>query len=599
MKIISHIYNKFRNLQMNLKITIIWLFVLIFSIITIGTVVYYEAAQVIDHQVNNNVNEILQQSTKYLDEKLKSILIQIHFLQTTESFTESLIDIFNNEDVDYNLQYSRIQPLLTQIKSRDEYIKSIQVITPRGNFYDSFLGFKREEESYIKDLYKNKQANGLVYWGNNEDITDHSSSSIPVIMNITIDNEKANIDKKNSFFLLDLSKDTFESYIEEMGRKIQGEIYIIDEENKIVFTNKTNEFLDIFYDRTFLNKLDEIDNNKSFMFKEKYNMLINISDFHINNWKMVSVQRQDIILKDLSFIKAITLISGFILLISAFLFSTFMAGNITKPMKRLQRIMESAPNEDFNIRFNSKYYDEIGELGRSFDAMSDKIQSLIGELKLEHEHIKEEQLLKRKAEMRALQAQINPHFLYNALDSIYWRSMMKGNEEVGEMAIALADLFRIGLNKGKEVTTVYKEVQHVKNYLLIQKIIYEDKFNYYFNINEEAYEYETLKLILQPLVENSILHGFNEMNETGIIKINVSQDLDKVCIEVIDNGCGFSDKNMLDSFKHIDKNYKGYALKNVFQRLELHYGELCEFTIHSTPYVETMISIRIPKIKIM
>ena len=161
--------------------------------------------------------------------------------------------------------------------------------------------------------------------------------------------------------------------------------------------------------------------------------------------------------------------------------------------------MEKGSKGDLNVRFKSYYNDEIGQLGNSFNTMMSNINNLIKKLE-------EEQLKKTQAEMRALMAQINPHFLYNTLASIYWALMGTGNEKVAKMVASLSNYYRLGLNKGKGFIKIDKEIEHVKEYLYIQKIRYGDKFDYSIEADSDVYKYKTINMIIQPLVENSLLH---------------------------------------------------------------------------------------------
>ncbi len=242
------------------------------------------------------------------------------------------------------------------------------------------------------------------------------------------------------------------------------------------------------------------------------------------------------------------------------------------PLNQLQTLMHSAENGHINVRFPVESKDEIGALGNSFNQMLSEIQKL---LKI----IDEENKQKREAELQVLQEQIKPHFLYNTLDTINWIAMECGATEIVRLVTALTNLFRISLNKGKEFISVGNEILQVKNYLIIQSIRYEEMFDCVFDVQSDVSNYSVLKLILQPLVENSIYHGIKERfskdtSFSGTITITAKKTNDMIVLSVKDNGLGITP----DRVKKINKMFEsgvqtvGFGLFNVNQRLKYAFG---------------------------
>ena len=188
-------------------------------------------------------------------------------------------------------------------------------------------------------------------------------------------------------------------------------------------------------------------------------------------------------------------------------------------------------NIDIDIDIDAQSEDEVKRLSKAFNMMVKRIQNLM-------EQIISEQEAKRKSELKALQAQINPHFLYNTLDSIVWMNENKDYAGVTTMVVALSQFFRISISRGKELIPVSDEIEHIKSYLTIQKIRYKNKFTFNIDAQPEALGYKTLKLILQPIVENAIYHGVEQLYDEGIINIRVSVEGETVLFQVIDNGYG-------------------------------------------------------------
>ena len=244
---------------------------------------------------------------------------------------------------------------------------------------------------------------------------------------------------------------------------------------------------------------------------------------------------------------------------------------------------------DFEVRFFYPYQDEVGSLARSFNCMLDEIERLvkkqdetIQELKRERDFVAEVQKQKRKAELKALQAQINPHFLYNTLNAITWQAADKGEEEISILSSSLGRFFRISLSKGEEVISLREEIEHVTSYLEIQSIRYGEKLNYDVEVDSSLMEYKVLKLILQPLAENSIYHGIKEKAQAGWIHIraqliHIDEGNDRLQISVWDNGLGIA-CDMLKKINYSLANGEtnsadGYGIFNVNERIRLYYGE--------------------------
>ena len=201
--------------------------------------------------------------------------------------------------------------------------------------------------------------------------------------------------------------------------------------------------------------------------------------------------------------------------------------------------------------------------------------------------------------MKALQAQINPHFLYNTLDSIIWLAANRKNKDVLEMTSALSKLFRIGISKGDQVITIENEIEHITSYLTIQKMRYKDKFDYTIKIDPKILQMKTIKLILQPIIENSIYHGIKNKKGKGNIEIIGEKKRFEVVLHVIDDGVGMTKDKVMQLFlpKKTDSNPSGIGINNVNDRIKLYYGPKYGIKCISSPNKGTKIMIHLPQIK--
>jgi two-component system sensor histidine kinase YesM len=300
-----------------------------------------------------------------------------------------------------------------------------------------------------------------------------------------------------------------------------------------------------------------------------HDLFMNINTLENTRWRIATftnVDEIDAIRR--SMLPLLLLIFIITVLVTAAV-AALLSYRISGPVRQLQGIMQRIEDGEIDVDISISGQREIVMLGRSFNSMIVKIRSLM-------ERLVDEQRDKRKTELRALQNQINPHFLYNSLDSIVWLAEHDRSDDVITTVVALARFFRISISKGNTFIPVRDEIAHVKNYLKIQTVRYADRFQYHFNIDERLMDRNVMKLILQPLVENAIYHGMDEQG--GIIEVNGSLDGKMMSFQVKNTGYGLTAARILEIHGHLDgqddlDNDIGIGLKNVHQRLKLYYGD--------------------------
>lgn len=280
-------------------------------------------------------------------------------------------------------------------------------------------------------------------------------------------------------------------------------------------------------------------------------------------------------------------------------FSVFAAwlisASIYRPIKKLHDVTTTITKNDLQALVNSHNVDEITELGNNFNIMIGKIKELLDAKVKEQENLK-------KAELKALQAQINPHFLYNTLDTIVWLAEASKTDQVIEIVRALSSFFRISLSKGKDWISIRQEIEHVRSYLAIQKMRYRDILDYKIEVDEELLDGTILKLTLQPLVENALYHGIKNKRNGGTITVRAqSVGTDLVRLEVQDDGVGFTPyklaqiRTMLnDDAGEISVKEGGFGLENVNKRIKLYYGKQYGLYVQSEYLGGTQVVARIP-----
>lgn len=318
---------------------------------------------------------------------------------------------------------------------------------------------------------------------------------------------------------------------------------------------------------------------------------VTIKSIGYTGWKVVGVTPENVV--SLNTIKTrlfIVFIIALILFILT-LINSYISSRITNPIKELEKsvgILEEG-NLDVAVYTGGSY--EIQHLGKSIGDMAAQIRLLMKDIVTEHE-------AKRKQEFDTLQSQINPHFLYNTLDIIVWMIENEQKAEAVKAVTALARFFRISLSKGKSIITVRDELEHVRNYLMIQHMRFKNKFTYEIEASDDVLELASLKLMLQPLVENAIYHGMEFMDGDGEILLKVWKEDADLYFCVIDNGLGMTDEQVANLFtgaSHVEsRRGSGIGVKNVNERIKLYFGEEYGLSIESEPDEGTTVRIHLP-----
>jgi len=307
-------------------------------------------------------------------------------------------------------------------------------------------------------------------------------------------------------------------------------------------------------------------------------------------WRTLGVFSLAETLQEVLTIRYWTYIIGGMTMILAIVAAFFFTSSIAKPVLDLRSLMKRVEHGDLSVRFSGTPNDEIGELGLGFNEMIGRIQSLI-------DQVYAEQQAKREAELRILQEQIKPHFLYNTLDTIQWMAQEHRVDDVVAMVGALTSLFRIGLNKGREFIALSDEIEHVESYLCIQKMRYEDKFDYSILCEPSLRSRRVLRLMLQPLVENAIYHGIKERRGHGTLRVEARIESGELILVVRDDGVGMSEIALAllnASLEEGGPSSGGYGIKNVHERIRLTYGKPYGLHLRSVAGEGTEVTIKHP-----
>jgi two-component system, sensor histidine kinase YesM len=388
--------------------------------------------------------------------------------------------------------------------------------------------------------------------------------------------------------LIDMKLDIIQSVVKSAPLGKSGFIYIMDRQGGIVYSPVNP----IVYRISGSWLKSQEDNVITDINNESYKIIKDV--FPDNGWQIVGIFPLRESLQVVTQVQTYTAVIASATLLFAFLASLYFTNSIVKPIGKLRSLMKKVEEGELVLRYQGRTNDEVGQLGNSFNNMVEELNNLI-------QLVYREQKEKREAELKILQAQIKPHFLYNTLDTIQWMAQDRNADDIVELINALTQLFRIGLSKGHEIIPLQEEIMHAESYLVIQMARYENKLSFQTEVPEALMRYSVLKIILQPLVENAIYHGIKPKPGSGMIRITGEIDDGKLKLVVEDDGVGIPpDKleriNGYLTHEERGGDERGYGLYNVNERIRLTHGADYGVAVESELGRGTRIIVRLPLI---
>lgn len=390
--------------------------------------------------------------------------------------------------------------------------------------------------------------------------------------------------------LVDMNFSGIEQICKNVDLGESGYLYLIDSNGEIIYHPRQQLiYSDLLHENN--RQAAEYEDGTHTETFEGQQRLVTVKTVGYTGWRIVGVVPMPDITNDYS---QFQMFSMFFVCFPIFLLisvNMFLSQRIANPIKSLESSVKELEKGNLGAHISIKGSYEIQHLGKAIRSMAEQMRKLMDDVVAEQES-------KRKSEMDALQSQINPHFLYNTLDSIVWMVENERYEGAIQMVTALAKLFRISLSKGKNIITVADELEHVRNYLTIQKIRYKNKFSYDITAEPETLSCQTIKLIVQPLVENAIYHGMEFMDGDGEIHIRAYRKGKDLYIDVVDNGLGMpqeqADALLTEDTGKVRGKGSGIGLKNVQERIQLYFGADYGLSLYSEPDEGTTARIHLP-----
>ena len=481
--------------------------------------------------------------------------------------------------------------------NNDNMIDDIALISGKGELIESMPALRLKDNINVleKDFFKKSMAESEYInfsMPHIRDLFDRNENSYSWVISLSRAVEVTDEGKATqALLLINLNYRYFEEIFSNVNLGNGGYVYLTNDRGDIIWHPKQNEI--------YSGRFNE-DNKYAATLKDGItvenlrgkNITLNVRTIGYTGWKLVGVTPSAALGVDGIKFRFFVLFVADLFLFLLAMINAFISDKISNPIKRLDgsvREIESG-NLDVEIVPSGSY--EVEHLGKSIKNMLGRIKVLMSDLVAEHN-------AKRKSEFDTLQSQINPHFLYNTLDIIVWMIENENSDKAVNIVTALAKFFRISLSKGKNIITVKDEVEHVRNYLMIQNMRFKNRFEYSIDVDEKVLSYSSLKLMLQPLVENAIYHGMEFMDGDGEIDVKVFKEDDSLYFTITDNGLGMSE-DMVETLLSKDfvpsKKGSGIGVKNVNERIKLYFGSEYGLKVESEPDEGTKITIHLPAV---
>ncbi len=554
---------------------VIYVFIMILALLGIVGGIYYQTSSVAIRQTTEqNTRKTIQQSGQFITSYLQKVK------QTTSSLAENeKIKTYAQTPSQENAE--QLRQLFATILKTDLDLVSAILVTKDGNLISTDPELTMKTSA---DMMKEKWYQDAIHKGAMPILTPARrtvSHTIGEKWVISIMQEVVDKDGKNlGVVRLDIGYKTLEAYLDQLQLGKEGFTFIVDANHDFVYHPKKA----VYSSHVEMKAMAPYLSVKNGYVKSKQAY---VSQYQIPNsgWTLIGVSSMEQLHAVQTQILWSFIGTGLFALGVCLIGIWFVLRLWIKPLRDLQATILKVGSGHSDLRANETGSPELVDLARQFNIMLDRIDQLMIAVKEEEQNV-------RRYELQALSSQINPHFLYNTLDTIVWMAEFNDSKRVVEVTKSLAKYFRLALNQGHEQISLKDEIDHVRQYLFIQKQRYGEKLQYEIKELKQYNDYKIPKLILQPLVENAIYHGIKEMNRQGRIRVSVSENDTQLIVSIYDNGRGFVASETTNATL---VRLGGVGLKNVNQRLQLQFGKSYHMEIKSEENTYTEIRLYFPK----
>ena len=563
-----------------------------FLIVVIALAVFAMVAlRYTEKTVLENAEEYSIQLIEQVNSDIDSYMDYLHNISVLIASDGDVHDYLFNEkltDPERRERFDRITTQFSTIMETRDDIVNIGIVSENGRYIINTGYFKVNENIEMESLPWVQKAY------EKRGITAISSSHVQNLVDgkyewvITLGKALQNKTSREleGIFFADLNYSSISELCSGISFGSKGYIFILDGNGNLIYHPQQQ----LLYSGLKTEKIQEVLESGESNFVTEDGKLYSISKSRETGWTVVGVSYIDALLKNSAETGRIYIISAVMILLAALVLAYVLSYGITKPIMLLGDSMKEVEKGHFDHAvLEVSGQNEIARLSTAFNMMITEIKHLM-------EQNVEEQRQKRKSELRALQAQINPHFLYNTLDSIIWMAEWGKTKEVVLMTSSLAKLLRQSISNQNELVRVEEEVEYTRSYLTIQKMRYKDKLEYDIQVSPEALGQKIPKLVLQPLVENAIYHGIKYKEGKGVVQIEGQLEQKELILRISDDGIGMTEEQLAKIFekRETDIRKNGVGVLNVHERIQLYYGKDYGLRFSSTLGEGTVVEVHIP-----
>lgn len=560
---------KKKGMRLKSKLAMVYILAGFLPIVVILFVNYFQMRSVFKNQEMNTLYSFINRSTLDLDNEFKRYA-ELAELITKDKNVNDILSTIYLDDNRINEKFD-----LSVAPSLDTFIYFHNEVSKITIYTDRIADYKNKYLAPIEELKKADWYDTITASRNNNWIADTDEKTIVLV-------RKMQVLEENGITGYFYEKINYDNVFESLGENISDN-YGICVSNSL---GQNIYSYDTFTDKNKNYNLSLPEITKKYSDKNKDYFIVK-KTIPETGWNVWLYKPEKLMGSSIRQINIITFGGTLVCLVATFMCIRFTAMFVTTRIGKLQKAVARVEKEDFSYTLNTTSQDEIGELITSFSKMERKLNYLINE-------VYKSRIKEKEYEMKALQAQINPHFLYNTLSLINWKAIEAGKRDISKITLALSAFYRTSLNKGNNITHISGEIENMRSYLSIQLMLHDDGFDVTEDIDDSVLGYTCPNLILQPLIENAIDHGIDVMPEDrrGVISV-ICKDMDTYIQFVIkDNGIGMTKEQTV---KILTKDSKGYGVRNVNERLKLCYGEEYPMIIKSKENTGTEVIITIPK----
>lgn len=597
-KIIRFISDLLMNLKLRQKFLIAYLFLLLIPLILFSLLSYSQFSNMLEDYVLFSAQKSYSLANSYISDKLDKVRSVILIVLQDKNTVEVLSKSSDNYDIPEQISdMNSLTSFLSTMEDRT-FIKRV------GLYIDDNLPYSSENINLFKmqDMKNSEAVNKLfngrssMLWGTSEYFgptpvksPNNAKENERYLSAISILKNPNNFLEPAGFVRVDIEEKTIKDIISKANTLEKSLTYIQNSEGKIITSSDSTLLARYKIDDSLVYSAPGTHSDWPTALINDTMVFFTSSPLENTGWYMVTVMPYEEIFSESMKIRDRILFLVIITIIIAYLFASYISYTITKRISHIIKRMKDVHNGVFRsiVKYSNK--DEVGELIDNYNYMIERISTLVEEQYRSGQELK-------NAELKALQAQINPHFLYNTLDMISWLAQKNATAEVETAVITLAKFYKLSLNSGRELVSIREELLHVFNYVKIQNMRYSNKIQLIMDVSEEIKNFSMLKITLQPIVENSIMHGIlGKAEKKGTIHISAYNKNDQIVILVHDDGIGIS-KSDLDKIKSNEissKSGSGFGIRNVKERIKLFYGDQYGLSCFSETGKGTTVEIRI------